>query len=233
MGQINIENKSIVVPGDVLAEGMDYLPAGGAFREGEKIIASQVGLAMINARLIRVLPLNGSYIPKKDDTVIGKVTDVGYSSWFVDVGYAYDGMLSMRDATSDFVERGADLTVYFALGDLMLTKITNVTKSKAMDLTMKGPGLRKLTGGKVICVSPCKVPRIVGKQGSMITMIKDKTGCQILAGQNGRIWISGKDVQGEILATEAIKLIEEKAHVSGLTDKIKDFLEKRSKGGSK
>ena len=138
MGQINIEDKSIVVPGDILAEGMDYLPAGGAFRDGERIIASQMGLANINARLIRVIPLKGSYIPEKGDTVIGKITEVGYGSWFVDVGYAYDGMLSVRDATTDFVERGADLTAFFKLGDLILVKITNVTKSKAIDLTMKG-----------------------------------------------------------------------------------------------
>ena len=67
----------------------------------------------------------------------------------------------------------------------------------------------------------------------MISMVKKYTGCEITAGQNGRIWISGKSVENEILATKTIKLIEEKAHVSGLTDNIKEFLEKSTKGAQK
>jgi len=106
-----------------------------------------------------------------------------------------------------------------------VTRITNVTKSKMVDLTMKGPGLRKLTGGRLITVNPAKVPRVVGKKGSMVTMIKDYTGCHIIVGQNGRIWISGKTPHDEWLASEAISMIDRLAHISGLTEKVKDFLE--------
>ncbi len=229
MSNLLIEDKQVVVPGDVLAEGMDYLPSYGTQRDGEQIIAMQVGLANVNGRVIKIISLNGRYIPKKDDTVIGYVSDSTYSSWFVDVGYAYDGSLSLKDATSDFIERGASLSKFFKSGDIVLIKITNVTKEKAIDLTMKGPGLRKLTTGKVIEISPSKVPRVVGKQGSMISMIKEKTGCSIFAGQNGRIWIKSEDPAMDKLATDAILLIEQKSHVSGLTDLIKEFLEKNVK----
>lgn len=227
MGQILMEDKKVVVPGDVIADGMDYLPAGGAFRDKDKVIASQVGVVSVNERLIRVIPLAGNYVPQRGDVVIGKVTDMTYSSWFVDVGYAYEAVLSIKEATSDFVERGAELTDYFNVGDYMIAKLYNVTKSKAMDLTLKGPGLRNIKGGKIVSVTPAKIPRIVGKGGSMITMIKEATGCQIIAGQNGRIWISGKDPVMELKASDAIMLIENKAHVRGLTERVKAFLESK------
>jgi exosome complex component RRP4 len=220
------EEKQVVIPGDVLAEGMDFLPGKGAFREGENIISSRVGLLNVNGRILNVIPLSGRYVPRRDDTVIGFISDMSYSSWFVNIGYAYEASLSMKDATADFIERGSSLSDYFAVGDIILTKVSNVTKEGNIDLTMKAPGLRKLNGGKVIEITSSKIPRVVGKQGSMISMIKEKTGCNIFAGQNGRIWIRGPSPEAEKLATEAILLIEEKAHVSGLTEKVGEFLEK-------
>jgi len=38
----------------------------------------------------------------------------------------------------------------------------------------------------------------------------------------------GKDAKKEAIAEKAIKLIEEKAHTSGLTEKVKEFLEKET-----
>jgi len=229
MSKLLVKDKEVVVPGDILAEGMDYLPSFGTQRDKEQIIAMQVGLVNVDGRVIKIISLNGRYVPKKDDTVIGYVSDNTYSSWFVNVGYAYDGSLSLKEATTEFIERGASLSKFFKAGDIIMTKITNVTKEKAIDLTMKGPGLRKLTSGKVVEISPSKVPRVVGKQGSMISMIKEKTGCSIFAGQNGRIWIKSENPAMDKIATDAILLIQEKSHVSGLTDLIKEFLEKNVK----
>ncbi len=228
MSKLLVENKQVVIPGDILAEGMDYLPAAGSFREDDKIISAQVGLINVSGRLIRIIPLKGRYIPKKDDSVIGYVKDMTYSSWFIDVGYAYDGNLPLKDATSEFIERGANLSDYYAVGEIVLAKISKVSKEKAIDLSMKGPGLRKLRSGRILEITPFKIPRVVGKQGSMISMIKDATGCTIFAGQNGRVWIRGDSPAQELLATKAIELIEEKGHVSGLTERIKQFLEKNA-----
>jgi len=229
MGKINVKNKDIVIPGEDLAEGMDYLPAAGTYREGDKIISLQLGIANVNGRLVKVIPLAGNYFPKNGDTVIGRITNMSFSSWFVDVGYAYEAVLSLKDASSEYIERGADLSRYFNFGDYIMCKITNVNKSMAIDLSMKGPGLRKLKGGNIIKICPSKVPRVIGKQGSMINLIKDKTGCKISIGQNGLVWLSGDDPKKEIVATKAIYEIEQKAHISGLTDDITKFLSKEMK----
>ena len=226
MSTLVVEEKQVVIPGDTLAEGMDFLPGKGAFREGDHILSSRLGLMNVNGRIINVIPLSGRYVPRRDDIVIGFIKDMSYSSWFVDVGYAYEASLSMKDATADFIERGSSLSDYFAVGEIILTRVSNVTKEGNIDLTMKGPGLRKLNGGKILEITPSKVPRVVGKQGSMISMIKDKTGCNIFAGQNGRIWIRGSSPEAEKVASDAILLINEKAHTSGLTERIGAFLAK-------
>ena len=229
MSTLLVEKRKIVIPGDILAEGMDYLPGKGAFREGEKVVSSRVGLMNVSGSIVSIIPLGGRYAPKAGDSVIGYVKDMSYSSWFIDIGYAADASLSMKDASSEYIERGASLSDYFAVGEIILTNITNVTKEGNIDLTMKGPGLRKLQGGKVIEITASKVPRVVGKQGSMISMIKELTGCTVFAGQNGRVWIRGPSHSAEKLATDAIMLINEKSHTSGLTEKVKGFLEARAK----
>lgn len=229
MGELIVQDKGIVIPGEVIATGMDFLPAGGVFREQDRIIAMQLGIVSVSGRLIKLIPLSGRYVPKRGDTVIGKVVDIGFSGWRIEIGWAFEANLSMKDASSEFIEKKADLTQYYDYGDVVAAQITHVSGSKIIDLTMRGPGLRKLKGGKIIEVSSSKVPRIIGKQGSMIQLIKEKTGCKIIVGQNGRVWISGLTPESEMLATEAIYLIEQNSHHEGLTDKIKEFLEKKAK----
>lgn len=151
------------------------------------------------------------------------------SGWRIEFGSPYTAMLSMKDATSEFIAKGADLTKYFNLGDYLVMKIVNVTSQKLVDVSMKGPGLRKLRGGRIIEVNTNKVPRIIGKQGSMVSMIKDATGCKITVGQNGSIWIDGEPKM-ELIAVNTIKKIAEESHLSGLTDKIKAYLDKEIKG---
>ena len=224
MSEIKIKDKEIGVPGEVLGTGMDILPGSGTYRNGENIVANRLGLAMIDGRTIKLIPLSGRYMPKTGDTIICKVIDVGFNGWRLDTNSAYSAMLSMKDATSEFIQRGANLTQYYDLGDYIVCKIVNVTSQKLIDVTMKGPGLRKLKGGRTIEVASNKVPRIIGKQGSMVVMIKDATGCNIMVGQNGLIWIDGEPLR-ELLAIQAIRKIEAESHLSGLTDKIKDYLE--------
>ena len=224
MSEIKVKDKEISVPGELLAVGMDVLPGAGTYRDGEKIVANRLGLVMMDGRTVKLLPLSGRYMPRTNDTIICKVIDVGFNGWRLDTNSAYSAMLSMKDATSEFIQRGANLTQYYDLGDHIVCQIVNVTSQKLIDVTMKGPGLRKLKGGRIIEVDANKVPRIIGKQGSMVVMIKEATQCNIIVGQNGLIWIDGGPMN-ELLAIQAIRKISAESHTSGLTDKIKGFLE--------
>lgn len=215
----------IVVPGEVLAIGMDYVPGEGTYRIGEKIIANRVGLVNISGRVIKLIKLSGKYIPKEGDVIICKVIDITPNGWRLDTNSPYQAMLLIKDATTQYIKRGS-LNEYFEISDYIVCKVINVTSQKLVDVTMKGPKLRKLKGGRIIKVNPNKVPRVIGKLGSMVSLIKQATGCKIIVGQNGLIWIDGKP-KDVMIAEKAIKKIEREAHLSGLTESIKTFLKRR------
>jgi len=225
MSKLLVKEKDIVVPGEELVEGMDYLPSHGTYRDGDKIVTSHLGLVRIDGKVIKVIPLSGIYTPKRGDTIIGIVIDVLMSGWRIEFGSPYSAILGLKEATSSFIARGADLTKFYDIGDYVCAKITNVTSQKLIDVSMRGPGFRKLEGGTIIKVNTSKVPRIIGKRGSMISMIKNSLDCRITVGQNGVVWISGTP-EMEVLAIKTIKKIEEEAHLSGLTEEIKKYLEK-------
>lgn len=223
MSEILVQERSVVVPGEALAQGMDFLPGDNAYREKERIYSKVLGLASVSGRVIKITPLSGPYLPKTEDKIIARVMDITISGWRFDTATAYTAMLNVRDATTRFVKKEEDLSQILAIGDYAVVKIVNVTSQNLIDLTMKEPGLRKITGGRIININSQKVPRVIGRQGSMITLIKDKTGCDITVGQNGLIWIKGTP-EGESKAEKAIKLIEAKSHLEGLTEKMEKFL---------
>lgn len=226
MGELKIKDKEIVTPGEVIATGMDYLPSGDIFRDGEDLVASRIGLINISGRVIKLIPLAGVYMPKRNDLVIGKVVEIGHYGWKVDFGWSSEGTIQLKEGTQDFIERNANLSRYYDIGDYVIAQVINALNPKMIDLSMKGPGLRRLGPGRLINITSVKVPRVVGKQGSMISMIKQATDCKISVGQNGLIWLSGLDPKKEEKAVAAIMLIEKESHISGLTERVKEFLEK-------
>ncbi len=225
--EVLAKDKEIVVPGEAIATGMSFLPGKGAYREDDKIIAQRLGMVSVEGKVIKLIPLAGKYMPKLKDKVIGKVIDVLMTGWRIDFGSPYSAVLTLKDATSEFIPRGADLTQYYGLGDYLVCQIVNITSQKLIDVSMKGPGLRKLRGGRVIEVNAQKVPRIIGKDGSMIGMVKQATGCNIIVGQNGLIWLDGEP-EKEVIAVKAIRKIEDEAHLGGLTDRMAEMLQKET-----
>jgi len=225
--KIHISDREIVTPGDVLAEGLSYLPSGRAIREGDKIIATSLGLTNIKGHVIKVIPLAGRYIPKRGDVVIGKITGIQRNSWAVDIRCPFNADLPIADASSSYLDTNRNpMSKFFDIGNLIFARINDISESRYVKLSAKNWPQRKLHGGIIIEVSPTKIPRIIGKQGSMIKMLKDYSGCDVLVGQNGWVWINGKDAQKQMLVANAVKIIETESHISGLTDKIKNLLAK-------
>ena len=224
MAKLLVKNKDLVVPGEILGEGMEYIPSGNVFREGEKIIANTIGLVNIDNRVVKLIPLTGYYTPKKDDVIIGKISNITFSGWLVDIGHSNLSMISLKEGSNDYIERGADLSKYYSFGEFVSARVISVTKDGTSDLSMKGPGLGKLRNGRIIQITPSKVPRVIGKQGSMISMIKEKTKTRITVGQNGRVFVQGEDPENERKAVETIELIEREAANEGLTEKVEKLL---------
>jgi exosome complex component RRP4 len=222
--EVLVKERELVIPGQTLAVGLDFLPSSGCYRVDNEIKSKLLGLVKLKDRFIGIVPLAGVYIPRQGDGVIGLVEDMQTTIWVVDINSPYDAILPLGEAVGEYVDLNkTDISVYFDIGDLIYAKVLNVSKSKQVQLTMNDYRSRKLIGGRVLTITPSKVPRLIGKEGSMIELIKNKTKCQIIVGQNGVIWLKG---EREGLASKAILTIESESHTTGLTDRITEMLEK-------
>lgn len=222
-------DRKIVIPGEVIAQGEDFLPGEGTQKTTEGIVAIRYGLAEEQNKLVKVIALSGPFIPRRGNVVIGKVDNITFNGWILDIGTADSGFLSLNEVPKYINKDGLDEFLDF--GDVIVAKIWTVNK-RGIDLTLKGRGLGKIEEGIIMHINPNKVPRIIGKEGSMIKMIKDETGCNITVGQNGFIWIKGDKVEDELFAKKAILFVSEKCFLSGLTDEMKKWFE-QEKGEKK
>jgi exosome complex component RRP4 len=214
--------RKLVVPGEIISSSEDHLPGDFTYKEGNDIIASRYGLAEINNRVVKIIPISGVFEPRRGNNVIGIVEDINFSGWMINIGGPYNSFLSLAECPR-FINRN-NIEEFAGIGDVLSIKIAGVKKG-GVDLTLKSRGLGKLEGGRIIRINPHKVPRVIGREGSMINLIKDSTKTEINVGQNGYIWLKG-DIEGEKKAEDAIKLIEAEASSEGLTDKVEKFLEK-------
>ncbi|MBS7620576.1 RNA-binding protein [Candidatus Bathyarchaeota archaeon] len=220
------ERRQIATPGDLLADG-DYIAGENTYKEGSKIYAARIGLVEYEDKKVSVVALRAFYIPRVGDTVIGTVVEVGFSGWTVDINAPYLAILRASDVLNrPFKPQRNDLTEVLDVGDLVVAKIVSYDRTHNPQLSVNEPGLGKITRGQIVKITPTKIPRVIGKKGSMISMIKQETGCHIILGHNGIILITGKSLENEELAMMAIHKIEEESHTTGLTDRILQLIRK-------
>lgn len=230
---ILLEKRQLVVPGDLIAEG-DYIAGENTYKEKDKIYASRVGIVEYETKKVDVVALRSFYVPRMGDVVIGTIMEVGFNGWTVDINSPYPALLRASDVLSrPFRPQKDDLPQVLDAGDLVVAKVVSYDRTHDPQLTVAEPGLGKITRGQIVKVTPTKVPRIIGRKGSMISMIKQETGCNIILGVNGIVLITGKNLEDEQLAMMAILKIEAESHTTGLTDRITQMLrqEKNKKGG--
>ena len=221
-----VVKRKYVVPGDLIVKG-NYQVLSNAYREGDAIYSTKIGMAEIVDNKVRVIPLTGPYIPKVDDFVLGIIVDYVPLAWTVDINSFCEAFLPAQSVFGrGFNPEIHDLTERLKIGDLVAAKIVSFERGKDPMLTISGSGLGKLTSGKLVKISPVKVPRLIGRKGSMSKMIERITGCELTIGQNGLVFIKGHS-EGIIKAVEAIKFVEEQAHTSGLTQNIQNLLKER------
>ena len=220
------QERKIVIPGEIIATGEEYLPGEGTEKKGENIVAVIYGLAEETNRLVKVIALSGIYNPRRGNVVIGKVENITMNGWPIDIGTPEGAFLPVSE-TPRFVPQDGMIDV-LDIGDMVVAKIFGVN-SRGIDLTIKLRGLGKIEEGLIVKVNSNKVPRIIGKEGSMINLIKEKTGCNITVGQNGLIWIKGNKIEDELLVKRAIMFIVEKSFAHGLTEEVEKWFAKETK----
>ena len=220
------KKRVLVIPGEIISTNPDMLPGDFVRKEGENLIAMRYGLAEEDGRVVRIIPVSGAFEPRRGNSVLGIVTDITYNGWLIDIDAPYGAFLPVSECKR-FIHSN-DIEDYAGIGDVVNAKIFSV-KRKGIDLTLKSKGLGVLEGGRLIKINPNKVPRVIGRGGSMINLIKDSTKTRITVGQNGYIWILGENLEGEKKAEDAIMLIAKEATSHGLTDIIEKFLKEEAK----
>jgi len=221
-----MDNKrKYVIPGDVVTTG-PFRPEQNVILEGNKIISTSIGISEIYDDSVKVIPLTGKYIPKINDLVIGKVISHTSLSWELDINSCYVGFLPAQDVFGrDYSAHADELTSKLKSGDLVAARIANFDRTRDPLVTISDRDLGKIDSGDLVIISPSKVPRLIGKRGSMIQMIEMATNAAVTIGQNGWVVVSCETPEGLLKAKKAIEMINEKAHVANLTDQIKDMLE--------
>jgi exosome complex component RRP4 len=222
--------RKVVIPGEIIISGEDFLPGEGTEKKGKDVIATRYGLAEESNRLVKVIALSGVYQPRRGNIVMGKVENITFNGWVVDLDSPIGAFLSVSEVPRYVNKDG--LNEVLDIGDMVVAKISGIA-GRGIDLTIKSRGLGKIEEGLIVKVNSNKVPRIIGKEGSMINLIKNETGCNITVGQNGLIWIKGDKVEDELFVKKALIFITKRSFTSGLTEEMQKWFEKEKGGKEK
>ncbi len=203
--------KRVVVPGELVTEERKKMGSHVFVKEG-KIYAECLGLVNDESDFASVVPLEGKYTPMINDVVIGIIVGEKFSIYEVDVNSFYPANIMKRE-----------LREVLKPGTVISAKIAKVNEMNEVELIQP----RMFFGGEILEISAVKIPRVIGREGSMLNILKDGTGTNLIVGKNGRIWVKGGNVD---LLKKAIMKISKEAHMDNLTNSITDFLAKNNNG---
>ena len=216
-----------VLPGDVISNGSSSLKQN-VILEGDKLVSTTIGFTEINDGAVDVIALTGLYTSAVDDLVIGKIVSHNSLSWEVDINSSYRAMLPASDIFGkDYSPSRDDLSLKLIIGDIVLARIVN-SDSKRPLITINGQNLGKIDDGELIKISPAKVPRLIGKHGSMIQSIEESTGASITIGQNGWVIFKSDNPISLKNAIASIKMADLILHDDNLEEKIQNMLDENN-----
>ncbi len=224
---VYVQNRELVTPGQLLGRGkLTITTPITVYSLDGKYYSAVVGLADVEGDKIGVIPLEGFYYPKVGDVVIGIVVSTGTNSWEVDIRAPHTAILYASDLLGRPLNPGREmLSDHLDVGDVILAKVENVGRGRATTLTVKGKGFGKINKGSLVEIDSAKVPRVIGKKGSMLQLLLNECKCEVVVAQNGRILVDNcPNNDFKEIAIMSIKKIEKEAHIPGLTDRIKEFI---------
>ncbi|ALU11820.1 RNA-binding protein [Ignicoccus islandicus DSM 13165] len=233
------DEQRLVVPGELIAKKTEKLkinPRSYMYIHivGDKIYAAVPAVVILREDELNVIPLESTYVPKQGDLVIGLVRTYMISHWELDINSPYPGILHASNVLGrPFIPGKDELKDYLDIGDYVLAKVESFNRLKDPVLTVRGDKkLGRITRGKIIEIEPSRIPKVVGRKGSMLNIIKGDTGCEVEVAANGRIWVSCPNEELEDIVTLAIKLIEKEAFTAKLAEKVRVLIadEKHERG---
>lgn len=197
--------KRIVLPGELLLDKVTKLGTN-VFTKDNNVYSSVLGIYNGSNDYISVIPLNGPYVPEINDAIVCVVKNVTNNGYIVDV----------NSHTNCFLPKSL-ITRELKIGQILFARVKAVVDNDVTELD----NVNILPLGNIISVSSVKIPRIIGKNDSMLNVLKTHTQSNILVGKNGWIWFISKK---ENLLKNAINTIIENSQKSNLTNTIETYL---------
>jgi exosome complex component RRP4 len=197
--------KQVVIPGELISAERKRLGSNVFVSDG-KIYSRVLGISDNQGEVASVVALKGTYIPRREDTVIGVVSRVMFSGYLIDI----------NSFTETFIPRKA-LREECNAGDIIVAKVDSVNQLREIDISYP----KKLFGGELIEVEPVRSPRLIGKNASMLDVLTNYTGCEVFVGKNGRLWARGGNLE---LLKKAVAFINDNSYKSNLTNAVEELL---------
>ena len=223
-----MNQNQFVIPGDIIVTG-SYTLAQNVVLDGDKVMSTAIGFYEIEDNQVNVIPLTGLYNPKIDDFVIGKVKSHSSLSWEVDINSYYASMLPASDIFGrNYLPSKDDLSLKLNVGDIVAARIVNAGGTRDPLISIAGQNLGKIDSGELIKISPTKIPRLIGKHGSMIQTIEAATNATVTIGQNGLIVLKCDNSAGLKKAIASIKMMDKALHDTNLMEKVQNLLDEKN-----
>lgn len=202
--------KKIVIPGELVSIDRKR-PGEHVYLMNGKIYSDILGFLDEKGDEVSVVPLEGMYVPKTADTVVGIIISEKPTGFMVDINSFAQCFISKKDVREQMKP-----------GFIISARVQSVDELKEAELSQ----IRVFYGGEIIPISPVKVPRVIGRNASMLEVLQRGTNSTIIVGRNGWVWAKGGNVP---LLISSIKKIEKEAHLENLTVKLQDFIAQENK----
>ncbi len=205
-------SREIVIPGEQVGSNPHAMGQNVYAMDGQ-VYSSIMGLKSDRENEISVVPLKGRYVPLENDTVVGIIKSEKFSGYEVEINSFYTSYISKKELRDPL-----------KVGTIVTCKIIKVNELNEADIGF----VRPLGEGELVMVISSRVPRIIGKNNSMLNVVKNGTGANIFVGKNGLVHVHSGNVE---LAKETLLRINENAHVENLTLDTQKFLAVKTGGG--
>lgn len=196
--------KRIVIPGELVSGERKRL-GGNVYVADGKIYSKVLGISEDSVEKASVVPLEGKYFPQMEDVVIGVVSRVIFAGFNINLNSFVDSFIPRSMMREDL-----------KVGDLISGKVTFVNELREAEIGFP----RKMFGGEVTEVIPVRTPRLIGKNGSMLELLKQGTKCDIIIGKNGRVWARNGNPE---LLRKVVEFINANSYKSNLTNSVEAF----------
>lgn len=220
--------RPIVVPGEHVGDSKFYISGLNILKFSDRMFSTTVGLVRTDGKRLDVIALKSFYQPKTGDLVVGIVKESTMAGWTVDINSPFLAFLPLSEYPEKRIRLSRDnIGKILESRTVLIGVVKDASIFSSPVLTLRGRGLGVVSNGSLLSITASKVPRLIGKKGSMLSIIERETGARLTVGQNGRVIVHSEDAKVIDKVRKVIKMVERESHIYGLTERVEALLVER------